>query len=188
MDTAGSLDPTNRTSAIYEQLAERSPEQEVFTKVFVVLLIVLITIANVLMGCELDLSVVLTTVKRPIAPLIGFFTQFVIMPMLAYCISCMILLDRGLQPFALGLFVTGCSPAGGASNFWTLLLDGNAHLSVTMTFISTLASLVMMPFWMNLLGYKFLKGYMENSTVHVPYGKIVMSLLALVLPLLAGVQ
>ena len=42
---------------------------------------------------------------------------------------------------ALGLFITGCSPGGGASNFWTLLLDGNVNLSVTMTFLSTLASL-----------------------------------------------
>ena len=45
----------------------------------------------------------------------------------------------------------------------------------------------MMPFWMNLLGYKFLKSYMENAIVRVPYTKIVMSLLALVLPLLVGV-
>lgn len=41
----------------------------------------------------------------------------------------------------LGLFVTGCAPGGGASNFWTILLDGNANLSVTMTFLSTLLSI-----------------------------------------------
>lgn len=37
--------------------------------------------------------------------------------------------------------ISGCAPGGGASNFWTILLDGNVNLSVTMTFFSTLASL-----------------------------------------------
>ena len=39
------------------------------------------------------------------------------------------------------MFVNGCAPGGGASNYWTLLLDGNLPVSVTMTFISTLAAL-----------------------------------------------
>jgi len=160
---------------------------DLLNKIFVGLLVVLITIANVLMGCELDLNTVLSTVRRPVAPLIGFFTQFFLMPILAYCIAFLVLMNNGMQTFALGLFVTGCSPGGGASNFWTLLLGGNAHLSVTMTFLSTIASLVMMPLWMHLLGYKFLKTSVENSTVRIPYGKIVISLLVLIVPLMVGV-
>ena len=49
----------------------------------------------------------------------------------------------------LGLFVTGCSPGGGGSNLWTYILGGNIHLSVTMTFLSTLAAFGM--FWNNVL-------------------------------------
>lgn len=41
----------------------------------------------------------------------------------------------------LGLFTFGCSPGGGASNMWTVLLGGNLNLSIAMTFISTIASL-----------------------------------------------
>lgn len=40
----------------------------------------------------------------------------------------------------LGLFFTGISPAGGASNIWTVTLGGNLNLSITMTAISTLFS------------------------------------------------
>jgi sodium/bile acid cotransporter 3/5 len=40
-----------------------------------------------------------------------------------------------------GLFVMGCVPGGDASNFWTYLLGANVNLSVSMTFISTVASL-----------------------------------------------
>jgi len=42
---------------------------------------------------------------------------------------------------ALGLFAAGCAPGGSGSNMYTYLLDGDVSLSVTMTFISTLASL-----------------------------------------------
>ena len=45
--------------------------------------------------------------------------------------------DPGLQ---LGLFLTGCSPGGGASNIWTYLFNGNINLSVTMTFVSALVA------------------------------------------------
>ncbi|RZB40634.1 SBF domain containing protein, partial [Asbolus verrucosus] len=45
----------------------------------------------------------------------------------------------------LGMFFTGVSPAGGASNIWTVVLDGNIDLSITMTTISTLAAFGMMP-------------------------------------------
>lgn len=38
----------------------------------------------------------------------------------------------------LGMFFTGISPSGGASNIWTILLDGNLNLSVTMTTICTI--------------------------------------------------
>lgn len=38
------------------------------------------------------------------------------------------------------MFFAGVSPAGGASNIWTVILGGNLNLSVTMTTISTLAA------------------------------------------------
>uniref|UniRef100_A0A183FFQ5 Na_Ca_ex domain-containing protein n=1 Tax=Heligmosomoides polygyrus TaxID=6339 RepID=A0A183FFQ5_HELPZ len=120
---------------------KRGPESERLTRIFVASVVILITVGNVLMGCELDTNAVLDTVRRPIAPAIGFFAQFIIMPVLAYGIAKTVFVSRGLFSMALGLFITGCSPGGGASNFWTLLMDGNVNLSVTMTFISTLASL-----------------------------------------------
>ena len=35
----------------------------------------------------------------------------------------------------------GVCPGGIGSNFWTLLLDGDVDLSITMTFISSIAAL-----------------------------------------------
>ncbi|VDN12269.1 unnamed protein product [Dibothriocephalus latus] len=44
--------------------------------------------------------------------------------------------------FGFGLLTVGCSPGGAGSNVWTLLLHGDLNLSMTMTFISSVAALV----------------------------------------------
>uniref|UniRef100_A0A0K0D3C5 P3 protein n=1 Tax=Angiostrongylus cantonensis TaxID=6313 RepID=A0A0K0D3C5_ANGCA len=175
------------TENILDVWVLRNEASERLTLVFVTSIVLLITFGNVLMGCELDLRAIFDTLKRPVAPTIGFLAQFFVMPVLAYSIAKSVFVSQGLFSMALGLFVTGCSPGGGASNFWTLLLDGNVNLSVTMTFISTLASLVVMPFWISMFGAEFLQGFSSKSNLRVPYGKIVRSLVSLVIPLLIGV-
>ena len=52
----------------------------------------------------------------------------------------------------LGLFVLGCCPGGTGSNFWTLLLNGDINMSITMTFMSTVLALGFMPMWIFTLG------------------------------------
>lgn len=46
----------------------------------------------------------------------------------------------GNAPMQLGMFFTGVSPSGGASNIWTVALNGNLNLSITMTTIGTFAA------------------------------------------------
>ncbi|CAI4229248.1 unnamed protein product [Auanema sp. JU1783] len=165
----------------------RSAGSEKLTHYFVMSVVTLIILANIMMGCEIDMNVVVSTIRRPLAPFIGFLTQFVIMPLLAYGIAIFVFMPRGLPSMALGIFITGCSPGGGASNYWTLLLDGNVNLSVTMTFVSTVLSLVMMPLWLSWLGSRFLGGFSSQTQMKVPYANITRSLFVLVLPLLIGV-
>ncbi|VDK79820.1 unnamed protein product [Litomosoides sigmodontis] len=156
-------------------------------RLFLSALVILIIIANMLMGCEVDAHVMLEVIKEPVAPLIGFCTQFIAMPLLACGIANAVFTSNGLHSFALGLFVTGCVPGGGASNYWTILLDGNLPVSLTMTFCSTVASLVMIPLWMWLLGFHFLNSFHPEVVIKVPYIKIVSSLIILIVPLIFGV-
>lgn len=51
----------------------------------------------------------------------------------------MLIIDDSLKGF--GLLVMGVCPGGLASNFWTLLLDGDVNLSITMTFVSSIAAM-----------------------------------------------
>jgi len=93
----------------------------------------------------------------------------------------LLLIADPLQGF--GLLVLGCSPGGLGSNFWTLLLGGDVNLSITMTFVSIIAALGMMPLWMFLLSGFFLP---PGSAVQVPYIEMSISLVTLTLPLGIG--
>ena len=66
---------------------------------------------------------------------------------------------------------------------WTVLLDGDLNLSMTMTFLSTIAAMGMMPLWLFVYG----RYYLNFSRINIPYHMIALSLLQLVLPCLAGI-
>ena len=51
----------------------------------------------------------------------------------------LLLIENNLQGF--GLLVIGVCPGGLASNSFTLLLGGDVNLSITMTFISSIAAM-----------------------------------------------
>ena len=50
-------------------------------KIFVGIIILLVSIAFINMGCTLDMVVVKETLKRPVGPVIGFCCQYLFMPL-----------------------------------------------------------------------------------------------------------
>lgn len=82
----------------------------------------------------------------------------------------------------LGLFFTGVSPGGGASNIWTILLGGNMDMSIAMTTISTMLAFGMMPLWLFTLG----KTIFDKGNLRVPYGTLLTYVIALIIPLTIG--
>lgn len=82
----------------------------------------------------------------------------------------------------LGLFFTGVSPGGGASNIWTILLGGNMDMSIAMTTISTIAAFGMMPLWLFTLG----KTIFDKGNLSVPYSTLLTYIIALIIPLTIG--
>lgn len=83
----------------------------------------------------------------------------------------------------IGMFFTGCSPAGGASNMWTVILGGNLDLSIAMTTISTIAAFGMMPLWLFTLG----RVIFESGDMQIPYRNLATYVIALIIPLAIGV-
>ncbi|XP_037555616.1 ileal sodium/bile acid cotransporter-like [Dermacentor silvarum] len=133
------------------------------------------------MGCQVDMAAILECLKQPLAPIIGCLCQFIFMPLASYCIG-LLILDDPLQWF--GIFLLGCSPGGSASNLWTLVFNGDLNLSITMTFISTIASVFMMPLWVFVLGNQMSKD--ETQAMSIPYVNLIASLAILAVPLAIG--
>merc|ERR1711874_330160 len=153
------------------------------SKLFAYSVAILVSLAYINMGCALDLDVVKNTLKRPIGPAIGFICQFLVMPLLAYALG--FIFGTKSVAMRLGLFVTGCSPGGGASNIWTVMFGGNLDLSITMTAISTFAAFFMMPAWLFSLG-QVIFNTDEDRPIIIPYYKICIYAFFLVIPLSIG--
>lgn len=141
---------------------------------------VLVSINYINFGAALQLDVLRSIMRRPIGPVIGFVCQFLFMPLLSFGLGKALFPDD--HTMQLGMFFTGISPAGGASNIWTAILGGNIDLSVTMTTISTIAAFGMMPLWIFTLG----RTIFDQGGLAVPYSQISTYAICLVIPLGIG--
>jgi len=161
-------------------VVDRKPASKTMDDLFVGTAVTFMLLNTVNMGCQLNVDIILSVLKKPIGPAVGVVSQFFFMPCFSFFIG-WILLNDPLR--RLGLFVLGCCPGGNASNFWTLLFGGDLNLSITMTFISTIIAMVMMPFWMMTLGSLLID---EESSFQVPYLNLFLSLVSLTIPIAIG--
>ncbi|XP_015605099.1 P3 protein [Cephus cinctus] len=155
-------------------------EERVIDTVFTASVALLVSILYINFGCAMDWDVCRKTLKRPIGPVIGFLCQFAFMPVMSYGLAYLLFPDNA--EMQLGIFFTGVSPSGGASNIWTVLLGGNLNLSVTMTTICTLTAFGMMPLWIFTLGAQIF----SRGNLVIPYSRVAMFAFALVVPLAIG--
>lgn len=133
-------------------------------------------------GAALDLIIMKQIILKPIGPVIGFIAQFLIMPLLSFIIGYVLFHDR--VDLRLGLFFIGCTPGGGGSNLFTVILRANLNLSIAMTTISNLLAFMMMPFWILTLGSIIFK----DGNLVVPYKTIIIMSCSLLLPLCIGIS
>jgi BASS family bile acid:Na+ symporter len=109
-----------------------------------------IVIATILFGIALDIKIsdFTAVVRRPFPILVGIVAQFALLPALTLLLT--IVLDvRG--SIALGMILVACCPPGNVSNILTHRAGGDVALSVSMTAISNLLTIFMLPinfaFW-----------------------------------------
>eukprot|EP00092_Neocalanus_flemingeri_P004138 GFUD01004452.1.p1 GENE.GFUD01004452.1~~GFUD01004452.1.p1 ORF type:complete len:492 (-),score=114.28 GFUD01004452.1:414-1889(-) len=160
----------------------RSKAKKTASKIFGYSVAALISFAYINFGCALDLNVMKEVLRKPIGPAIGLVSQFIFMPLCSFALG--YIFPWSSPEMRLGLFVTGTSPGGGASNIWTIMFGGNLDLSVTMTAVSTFAAFFMMPFWIYVLGEVIIDG----TQIVIPYMKITTYAVMLVVPLMIGVS
>jgi len=125
-------------------------------------------------------------IRRPWGLVIGWVTQFGIMPLTAFLLVVAVLLPftegPGVAFIALGALIMGSVPAGTTSNLFTYFSKGNLALSLTMTVNSTLWAFVMTPLmlWIysNLLDF--------DESVSIEFGELAIVIVGLVIPVALG--
>jgi bile acid transporter len=129
-------------------------------------------------------------IRRPWGLIIGWVTQFGIMPLVAFLLVLVVLLPfsegPGVAFIALGALIMGSVPAGTTSNLFTYFSKGNLALSVTMTVNSTLWAFIMTPavlwLYVNLLGDRL----DFDGEVAIEFGELAIVIVGLVIPVALG--
>lgn len=124
--------------------------------------------------------------RRPWGLIIGWVTQFGIMPLVAYLLILTVLFQFGppekMAWIALGALIMGSVPAGTTSNLFTYFSKGNLALSLVMTVNSTLWAFIMTPamLWVyaNLLSL--------DDSVEIEFSELAIVILGLVVPVVLG--
>lgn len=130
------------------------------------------------MGAGLTVANFREVVRRPFAPLIGLLSQFGWMPAIAYVLARVLELDG---PMAISLLVVGCVPGGTTSNLFTMYAKSDVALSISMTAISTVAGVVMMPLLLGLYA-----GGLSDQAFTIPTADIGGTLAIMLVPLAIG--
>ena len=161
-------------------------EQDVVTPFEQNLLVGLVFVIMFGLGAGLTPRDFKLALKRPAGLIIGFLTQFGIMPVLAYMMCLAFLFQLAPEyavPVAIGALLMGSVPAGTTSNMFTYFSKGNLALSVMMTTNSTLWAIVMTPLALAIFGGLL---FTEASEFEIPIGNIIATIALLLIPVVLG--
>ena len=104
-----------------------------------------IVLALIMLGLGLGLSIKDFTriLRTPKDFFVGFFSQLVILPIVAIGIA--LILDLP-APIAVGLMIIAAAPGGVTSNVLTKFANGDVALSISLTAVISLISIISVPF------------------------------------------
>ncbi|GMI45092.1 hypothetical protein TrCOL_g10288 [Triparma columacea] len=121
----------------------------------------------------------LTAIKsNPKGPIIGFISQFLLMPLCAFALAKAVNVtdEQGLS-----MVLIGCTPGGSTSNLFTYFSRGDLPLSIAMTVISNAAAFFMMPLLLLIYSPAF-----TGDDIEIPYAQIFLGLLVVLFPVAIG--
>lgn len=131
------------------------------------------------LGVHLHVADFIDVLRRPRSFLLGFVGHVAVIPLVAVALNHLFALE---PRFALGLILVSAMPGGGMSKVFVFLGRGNAALSITLTALSTFATLVTVPAILHLLAADYVP-----ADFTMPVTEIVIDVLVfLIAPLVAG--
>ncbi len=128
------------------------------------------------LGTSLSLRQFRLTLVRPLGLVLGLLGQLLLLPLVAFLLAWSLSLSTVA---AMGLVIIACCPGGIASNVVTFALRGDTALSITLTSLSTFASLLTIPAYLTLALHWFAPG--SAGYANYPLAPSVLGLAALIL-------
>lgn len=115
--------------------------------------------------------------RMPVAMAVGVAAQFIVLPAVTFVLT---LLLQPAPSIALGMILVACCPPGNVSNILTHRAGGNVALSVSMTALSNLIAIFVMP-----LNFAFWGGIHPTAapllkTIALDPGEMVMHIVAII--------
>lgn len=141
------------------------------------------------MGASLTANDFRTVARYPRGILIGFLSQFGLMPFVAYSLAVFLELHPA---YAISLIMVGCLPGGTTSNMFAYFSRGSVALSIAMTTVSTLLALLLLPLLLNFYTAAFIDELNQMSAggaateFVIPITNIISSLILVLLPVGLG--
>uniref|UniRef100_A0A2K5V8D6 Hepatic sodium/bile acid cotransporter n=1 Tax=Macaca fascicularis TaxID=9541 RepID=A0A2K5V8D6_MACFA len=146
-----------------------------------IILVFMLFFVMLSLGCTMEFSKIKAHLWKPKGLAIALVAQYGIMPLTAFVLGKVFQLNN-IE--ALAILVCGCSPGGNLSNVFSLAMKGDMNLSIVMTTCSTFCALGMMP----LLLYLYTRGIYDGDLKDkVPYGRIILSLVPVLIPCTIGI-
>lgn len=154
------------------------------------LLALMIFVIMLGMGASLTIADFRAVFRKPRGVLIGFISQFGLMPFIAFTLATVL----NLHPaYAIALILIGCLPGGTTSNMFTYFSRGSVALSISMTTASTVLALVMMPLLLKFYTTGFtqeitatLQAAGSDAIFVIPTKNIITSLILVLIPVAMG--
>ncbi len=141
------------------------------------LLAVMMIVIMLGMGSSLTFKDFRIAMRHPQAVGVGFASQYLFMPMIAFGLSWIFNLTG---PQTIGLVLMGCMPGGTTSNIFAYFSKSLLSLSIMMTVCSTIGAVFLVPILMEF----YTSGV--DGNLRIPPGEIAGLLFVLLLPTFTG--
>lgn len=113
--------------------------------------------------------------RNPKAIIIGLVNQIILLPMVAFALTGLFPLNPEI---AIGVMILAACPGGPTSNLIAHLAKGDTALSVSLTAVSSLLTIITIPFIVNFALSEFLEA---GEMVQLPIGKTIAQVFVIVI-------
>lgn len=149
-----------------------------------IILQVLLFLIMLGMGTTLTITDFRRVALYPKAAIVGLTNQLVLLPLIGFALAWVLPID---PVFAVGLMVVVACPGGATSNLISHLSKGDTALSISMTAVSSVITIISIPFIINMALSVFMKG--DTVAIQLPIIPTIINIVKLTaIPVIIGMM